>query len=72
MARPLGNSEKGHAAYLPQGASIPQTIFRIAEETVKTMRVLRNVVGSAGLLFMGYVFVTALPDLKRYIRISTM
>ena len=39
---------------------------------MKTMKVLRNVVGSAGLLFMGYVFMSALPDLKRYIRISTM
>jgi hypothetical protein len=29
-------------------------------------------VGSAGLLFMGYVVLTSLPDLRRYIRISTM
>jgi hypothetical protein len=39
---------------------------------VKTVKVLRNVVGSAGLLFMGYVVLTSLPDLRRYIRISTM
>ena len=39
---------------------------------MKTVKVLRNVVGSAGLLFMGYVVLTSLPDLRRYIRISTM
>jgi hypothetical protein len=44
----------------------------VLEENVKAMKVLRNVVGSAGLLFMGYVFVNAIPDLRRYIRISTM
>ena len=33
---------------------------------------LRNVVGTAGLLFAAYVFLRSIPDLKRYIRISTM
>jgi len=39
---------------------------------VKALRLLRNVVGTAGLLYAGYVFLNALPDLKRYIRISSM
>lgn len=39
---------------------------------MKAFRVLRNVFGAASLLFVGYVVVNALPDLKRYIRISTM
>ena len=39
---------------------------------MKTVKILRNVVGSAGLLLMGYMFLSALPDLRRYIRISTM
>lgn len=47
--------------------------LRVSGGIVKTtVKVLRNVVGSAGLLFMGYVVLTALPDLRRYIRISTM
>lgn len=36
------------------------------------LKLLRNVFGTASLLFVGYVFVNALPDLKRYIRISSM
>jgi len=31
-----------------------------------------KVVGTASPLFAEYVFLTALPDLRRYIRISTM
>jgi hypothetical protein len=32
----------------------------------------RNVVGVAGLLLAGYVFLKSAPDLGRYIKISTM
>lgn len=39
---------------------------------MKTVTVLRNVVGSAGLVLMGYMILRSLPDLRRYIRISTM
>jgi hypothetical protein len=31
-----------------------------------------NVIASAGVLLLGYVFFATLPDLRRYIRISTM
>jgi len=31
-----------------------------------------NLLATAGLLFAGYVFIASLPDLRRYIRISTM
>jgi hypothetical protein len=31
-----------------------------------------NLLAAAGVLFAGYVFFTSLPDLRRYIRISTM
>jgi hypothetical protein len=30
------------------------------------------ILGAAGLILAGYVFLASLPDLKRYIRISTM
>ena len=35
-------------------------------------RVVRNVVGTAGLLFVGYIFLASLKDAGRYIRISSM
>jgi hypothetical protein len=38
----------------------------------QAVSVLTQVVGVATLLGLGYVFMSALPDLKRYIRISTM
>jgi hypothetical protein len=44
----------------------------IQEDFVNALRLLRNVVGTAGLLYAGYIFLNALPDLKRYIRISSM
>lgn len=51
----------------------PKGQLRVSGGIVKTtVKVLRNVVGSAGLVFMGYVVLSALPDLRRYIRISTM
>jgi len=31
-----------------------------------------SVLATAGVLFAGYVFLTSLPDIRRYIRISTM
>jgi hypothetical protein len=37
-----------------------------------TFRVVRNVLGTAGLVFAGYVFVMSLKDVRRYIKISTM
>jgi hypothetical protein len=39
---------------------------------MNTLRVLRNLLGTAGLFFAGYVFITSLTDARRYIKISTM
>jgi hypothetical protein len=41
-------------------------------KTASAASTLVMVVGAASLLFAGYVFLTSLPDLRRYIRISTM
>ena len=38
----------------------------------KTFVVARNIVGVAGLILAGYVLVSSIPDLGRYIKISTM
>jgi hypothetical protein len=38
----------------------------------KAFIVTRNIVGVAGLLLAGYVLVTSIPDVGRYIKISTM
>jgi hypothetical protein len=39
---------------------------------MKTLSAITTVVGAATLLMAGYVLLAALPDLRRYIRISTM
>jgi hypothetical protein len=36
------------------------------------LKVVRNVVGTVGLLFAGYVLVVSLKDSLRYIKISNM
>jgi hypothetical protein len=33
---------------------------------------MRNIVGTAGILFAVYVLANAVPDMRRYIRISMM
>lgn len=38
----------------------------------KSAATLTKVVGVVSLLFVGYVFLSALPDLRRYIKISMM
>jgi hypothetical protein len=38
----------------------------------KPLLTVMNVAATAGVLFVGYLFYTSLPDLRRYIRISTM
>jgi ectoine hydroxylase-related dioxygenase (phytanoyl-CoA dioxygenase family) len=46
---------------------------QIKEYSVKsTLVVVRNIVGAAGLVFAAYVIAGAMPDLRRYIRISRM
>lgn len=36
------------------------------------MKILRNIIGTAGLIYAGYVLVVSMRDVRRYIRISTM
>jgi hypothetical protein len=42
------------------------------ETFMKTLSAITTVVGAATLLMAGHVFLAALPDLRRYIKISTM
>jgi len=39
---------------------------------MSAFKVLRNTVGTAGLLFAGYVFVVSLKDSLRYLKINRM
>ena len=39
---------------------------------MKALKGLVNVVGTVGLLLGGYILMKSLPDLRRYIKISTM
>jgi hypothetical protein len=36
------------------------------------MKTLANVVAATTLIFAGYIFISSIPDLRRYIKISTM
>ena len=36
------------------------------------MKAIRNILGTAGLLYAGYVIIVSVKDVRRYIRISTM
>ncbi|MGO8796625.1 MAG: DUF6893 family small protein [Candidatus Sulfotelmatobacter sp.] len=38
----------------------------------KAISTMTRIVGVAGLVMAGYVVLSALPDLRRYIKISTM
>jgi hypothetical protein len=43
------------------------------ENIVKsTFIAMRNIVGAAGILFAAYVLAGAMPDLRRYVKISRM
>jgi hypothetical protein len=39
---------------------------------MSAFKLLRNILGTAGLIFAGYVLIEGLMDSKRYVRISTM
>jgi len=39
---------------------------------MRAIKVARNILGTAGLLFAGYVFLASIKDSLRYIKISTM
>jgi hypothetical protein len=52
------------------GASGIQT--KRQEGMMSALKAVRNILGTAGLLFAGYVFVVSLKDSLRYIKISSM
>jgi hypothetical protein len=39
---------------------------------MNAMKTLRNVLGTVGLLYAGYVFIASIKDVRRYIKISSM
>lgn len=42
------------------------------KKALSGLHVVTTVVGAMGLVFAGYVILNSLPDLRRYIKISTM
>jgi hypothetical protein len=42
------------------------------KKALSGLHVATTVVGAVGLVFAGYVILNSLPDLRRYIKISTM
>ena len=39
---------------------------------MRAMKTIRNIMGTVGLLYAGYILIASLKDVRRYIRISTM
>jgi hypothetical protein len=39
---------------------------------MKAVKIIRNILGTAGLLYAGYVLIASVKDVRRYIRINTM
>jgi hypothetical protein len=42
------------------------------KKALSAFQVVTTVVGAAGLVYAGYIILNSLPDLRRYIKISTM
>jgi len=42
------------------------------KKSLIAFQVVTTVVGAAGLVYAGYIILNSLPDLRRYIKISTM
>jgi hypothetical protein len=55
-----------------QSLTFCSSVAIIEQERVKAMKILRNILGTVGLLYAGYVIVASMKDVRRYIRISTM
>lgn len=39
---------------------------------MKAMKTIRNILGTVGLLYAGYILIASVKDVRRYIKISTM
>jgi hypothetical protein len=39
---------------------------------MKAVKIIRNILGTAGLLYAGYVLIASVKDVRRYIRINTL
>jgi hypothetical protein len=46
--------------------------FNFEEERMNVIKVIRNILGTAGLIYAGYVLIASVKDVRRYIRISSM
>ena len=42
------------------------------KKAMSGLHVVTTIVGAVGLVFAGYIIISSLPDLRRYIRISSM
>jgi hypothetical protein len=46
--------------------------MKLEDSLKRTFVIARNIIGVAGLLLAGYVIITSIPDVGRYIKISSM
>jgi hypothetical protein len=42
------------------------------KKAMSGLHVVTTIVGAVGLVFAGYILINSLPDLRRYIKISSM
>ena len=60
------------SGYLPREKDIQARVTTKEVLVNKPGSIVVKLVGAAAFLFAGYVLLTSLPDLRRYIKISTM
>lgn len=73
VLKPVGPSEASWEQATSRQLKTSKHAFTSKENLVmKALSAITTVVGAATLLMAGYVFLAALPDLRRYIKITTM
>jgi hypothetical protein len=70
-SRPSSSQSTGENLFESHGIEDARQIG-LEGSTMNTLRVVRNILGTAGLLFAGYVFLTSIRDTRRYLKIRAM
>jgi len=70
-SRPSSSQSTGENLFESHGIEDARQID-FEGSTMNTLRIVRNILGTAGLLFAGYVFLMSIRDTRRYLKIRTM
>jgi hypothetical protein len=69
--RPSSSQSTGETLFESHGIEDARQIG-FEGSTMNTLRVVRKILGTAGLLFAGYVFLKSMRDTRRYLKIRAM